>query len=145
MASYADLSPCDYFGRWAELLVAVGWIEHVPAPPGGPVSQAFFDRLAELLVDPWQPVVAAGRFPCPFCRFSGGPAQQAFGDRVVTMGAANLFVPGEDRVFVAPSLVLHTIDAHGYCPPEVFQEAVLRCPPMKSVAYLEAVRPLRVT
>lgn len=145
MASYADLSPCDYFGRWSELLIAVGWLDHPPASPCGPVSRDFFDRLAELLVDPWQPVVAAGRFPCPFCRFSGGPAQQAFGESVVTMGAANIFVPGEDRVFVAPSLVLHTIDAHGYCPPEVFQDAVLRCPPMKSIAYLKEVRALRVT
>jgi hypothetical protein len=33
----------------------------------------------------------------------------------------------------------HYIDAHEYCPPEEFQKAVLACPEMKSLAYMQAL------
>jgi hypothetical protein len=54
------------------------------------------------------------------------------------MGVSNLFVPADGRVFVAPSLIVY-VDAHGYAPPVEFQRAVLKCPPMKSTAYLRQV------
>ncbi len=42
-------------------------------------------------------------------------------------------------LYVAPSLILHYIDAHGYAPPDQFQRAVMECPPMKSMPYLRAL------
>ena len=51
-----------------------------------------------------------------------------------------LFVPGETCLYAAPSLVAHYVDAHEYRPPEAFLRAVRACPPMKSMAYLKAIR-----
>ncbi|HKV77945.1 MAG TPA: hypothetical protein VJP02_07395 [Candidatus Sulfotelmatobacter sp.] len=42
MAYYADLSPCDYFGRWQEVLIAVGWLEPGHSFARGKVSKEFF-------------------------------------------------------------------------------------------------------
>jgi hypothetical protein len=43
-------------------------------------------------------------------------------------------------VYVAPSLVVHYIDAHQYAPPDAFQHAVTSCPPMRSMDYFKAIR-----
>jgi hypothetical protein len=47
--------------------------------------------------------------------------------------------------YVAPELILHYIDQHGYSPPAEFQQAVLDCPTMRSVAYLQAILKLGLT
>ena len=57
----------------------------------------------------------------------------------LSLGTSNLYVPFEGGIFVSPSLIAHYIDAHDYTPPEVFQAAVLECPPMRSMAYLKAI------
>lgn len=36
-----------------------------------------------------------------------------------------------------PELILHYVDAHEYCPPQPFLDAILACPPMRSTAYLK--------
>ena len=40
---------------------------------------------------------------------------------------------------VSVECIAHYVDAHGFCPPATFQEAVLRCPEMRSRAFLEAL------
>lgn len=55
------------------------------------------------------------------------------------MGTSNLFVPAEGFLYVAPSLILHYMDAHDYSPPVDFQRAVMACPAMRSMEYLKAV------
>ena len=62
------------------------------------------------------------------------------GDNDIMLGAANVFVPSDEAIYVAPSLVLHYIDAHAYLPPEEFRRAVEACPPMRSIEYLKALR-----
>ena len=42
-------------------------------------------------------------------------------------------------ILVAPSLVLHYIDAHQYLPPAEFISAVLRCPEVGSPEYVRAL------
>ncbi len=126
-------------------LVAVGWLEPEHAYERGAVDERFFHRLMELLVEPWQPFAAAGFHRCGFCRFSGGlapvtcyPMRSA--DRLtVTVGAANVFVPGRDVLYMAPSLIVHYIDAHEYKPPGEFIDAVMACPEMRSAGYLKAI------
>ncbi|WP_444547640.1 DUF7919 family protein [Sorangium atrum] len=142
MVYYPDLSPCDYFGRWQDILRAVGWHESGHSFTTGPVAKEFFGALMRLLSNPWQPVAFAGRQPCPYCRFTGGAAELRFEDVAISVGANNLFVPARDEavVYVAPSLIAHYIDAHDYCPPPVFQEAVLDCPEMRSFAYLKKIK-----
>lgn len=136
---YSDLGPCDYFGHWGEILVAIGWLDRDRPFARGPVPKPFFEALVRLLVDPWQPAVAAGHAPCPFCRFTGGPAEVRLVGLVAPLGSNNVFVPSDKVVYVAPSLVAHYVDSHEYAPPQVFQEAVLRCPAMKSIAYLRQI------
>ncbi|XXX76295.1 hypothetical protein WMF30_52460 [Sorangium sp. So ce134] len=140
MAYYPDLSPCDYFGRWQDVLRAVGW--HEPNHPfaTGSVSKNFFEALMRLLSDPWQPAAVAGYQKCAYCRFTGGPAELRLEGVTVRVGASNLFVPTEKEVYVAPSLIAHYIDAHEYCPPSIFQDAVLNCPEMRSIAYLKKIK-----
>jgi hypothetical protein len=133
LAYYVDLTPCNYFGRWQEFLIAVGWLEPGHSFATGKVSKKFIEQLVFLLRDPWQPVVAAGFHRCAFC--------QLIGERnTIVAGTANLFIPAKAGVYVAPSLVAHYVEAHEYCPPVDFQEAVLTCPEMKSFAYLKEMK-----
>jgi hypothetical protein len=52
---------------------------------------------------------------------------------------ANLFVPSERAVFVAPELVVHSIEMHSSCPPAEFVAAVMAFPPMNSEAFHSAI------
>ena len=141
MPTMADMVPWNHRGVQRDHVLAIGWLGETNAPAAS-VPSEFFERLVSLLVNPWQPFIAAGFHACGWCRFSGGPAQlQAFGKRV-QMGRDNLFVPAGDRVYVAPSLMAHYIDAHGYAPPEQFQAAVMACPPMGSAEYLAQIERL---
>lgn len=142
---YPDLSPIQLLSREDSppSLLAVGWLEPGHDYRRGEVGEAFVRKLAELLVNPWQPAVAAGRHSCGFCRLTGGPAAFRFGNLVtsseVRIGVSNLWLPADGFLFVAPSLILHYMDAHGYAPPDEFQAAVMACPPMRSMDYLKAL------
>jgi len=118
----------------------VGWLQVGSPHEIGPVSEPFFAGLVRLLAEPWQPVVTKGFASCGFCQFSRGPYSLRYKRATIALGAANVFVPGESEVFLAPSLMAHYIDAHRYRPPDVFQEAVLRCPEMGSTEYLDMIR-----
>lgn len=140
MSYYQDLSEYNCHGLGGANLLAVGWLDVGMPYATGEVTAAFFESLLTLLVDPWQPAVTAGMQACPFCRFSGGPSTVRYGGIAAQVGAANLFVPYLDCVFVAPSLIAHYIDAHGYSPPADFQRAIAECPPMRSMEYLKRLR-----
>jgi hypothetical protein len=51
----------------------------------------------------------------------------------------DLYVPANQVIYVAPELIVHYIDAHQYLPPQVFIDAVLACPEMRSMDYLKAL------
>jgi len=141
VAHYDDLSPCDYF-RLADTsrLLAIGWLERGHAFARGDVDREVMRRLVALAKDPWEPFVFLGWHDCDLCPEPEGPATFDFEGQRVAVGTSNLFIPGPRGVFVAPSLVLHTIDAHGYRPPQAFVDAVIACPPMGSAPYLAALR-----
>jgi hypothetical protein len=141
MACYEDLSGCPGFGaEHAGKLLAVGWLSPRRDYTRGEVEADFVNRLVDLLVDPWQPAVSPGRHACEFCRLTGGPSMIEYqGKKVLHIGQTNLFVPAEGFLYVAPSSILHYIDAHEYAPPPQFCRAVLDCPPMRSVQYLRAI------
>jgi hypothetical protein len=139
---YPDLSPCTYLPfEAAGKLVAVGWLDPGMEYVRGEVGQEFVRKLLELLHDPWEPVVALGIHECGFCRLSGGPSTFRFGrsGSEAILGASNVFVPADGFLFVAPSLIVHYMDSHEYSPPADFQQAVMACPPMRSMDYLKAV------
>jgi hypothetical protein len=134
MPHIADLTPIGH-----PQLIAVGWLARGAPFSRGPVSGAFVAALISLLEDPWQPHVPIGAHGCEFCRISGGPAQLVHAGRSIQLGALNLYIPHEGKIFVSPSLMAHYIDAHEYAPPDIYQAAVLKCPPMRSIGYLKAI------
>ena len=146
MTYFPDMSPCSYFGpQCARRLTAVGWLSHEHSYTTGDVSQAFIDKLLSLLIDPWQPYTLMGFHECEFCRISRGPRDIRWKGQTVPMGFNNLFVPGKDNAFVAPSLIAHYIDCHNYAPPTDFCAAVLACPQMRSMDYLRNIARLGLT
>jgi hypothetical protein len=137
MTYYPDLSPCPYFGKSeADQLVSIGWLDGEHPYLQGEVSEDFTDKLIELLVDPWAPMSILGFADCPFCTESDSVT---YNGKTIQTGTLNLFIPDESFLYVAPSLIAHYIISHNYLPPSRFLEAVLRCPPMKSKAYFEAI------
>jgi hypothetical protein len=120
--------------------IPIGWLSPAHAFDKGPVSEEFFEKLVFLLKAPWQIAVSAGFHRCEFCRFSGGMRELSYKGHQVSMGSSNAFIPDGERFYVVPSLILHYIDAHEFQPPPDFQDAVLRCPPMRSMDYFKAIR-----
>ncbi len=128
MAWYADLSPCGYFGQeCATFLRAVGWLERGQPFPVGPVDAEVYRQLVEMCKNPWEPGIFMGFHRCNLCLYEG------------TTGKRNVFVPAGKVVFVCPELITHYMNEHGYRPPEEFCDAVLACPPMRSMPYLKAL------
>ena len=125
MAWFADLGPLNYFpGSAAEILIAIGWLEHGHSFDTGAVDREVYGRLEALLQDPFQPLVSAGYHGCSICLF-----------RPEAKGTANLFVPAGSVVYVCPELILHYMNAHHYRPPSPFCQAVLACPDTRSMEY----------
>jgi hypothetical protein len=129
MTWYQDLANCNYFGQEAaEILRAVGWLSSKHAFPTGRVEHAVFLRLEELLADPWQPCAFAGVHECELCLY-----------HCEAHGVNNVFIPGDGILFVAPELILHYMNAHGYRPPEEFCCAITKCPDMATPEYRRAL------
>lgn len=119
------MAPCDFFGFWPGL-VAVGWLEAQHPFATGVVEDWVVRKLAKLLRQPYQPVSFMGWHDCSLC-----------GDN---HSYANLWLPGEGCIYVAPEGILHYILAHDYAPPEPFLEAIRQCPSMGSAGYHERLR-----
>jgi hypothetical protein len=139
-----DLTPYSSHGSEDESrLISVGWLDPEHDFNTGEVGHELVRKLADLLVNPWQPAIVMGFHQCGFCRLSGGPTSFRIRNLAsgpeVSMGLANLWLPANGFLYVAPSLILHYMDSHGYSPPAEFQEAVMACPPMRSIEYLKSI------
>lgn len=142
MTYFPDLDSCAYFAFAGDVdkLKAVGWLDDHHPFATGPHDQGLVLRLCLLAEDPWEPVHFMGFHACQLC---GG---REFGTTVVhagrrlTVGARNVFIPGDRVIYVTPSLVLHYILAHQYQPPQEFVDAVQCCPGMLTGEYVETMR-----
>jgi hypothetical protein len=138
MAYYPDLGNCSYFGKnTADRLIAVGWLDNEHPYSKGPVNEIITDKIVELLVKPWAPMYFLGYADCPYCAVPSHILTHK--GKTIAVGAYNLFVPGQNVLYVAPSLIPHYIITHGYSPPAAFCDTVLQCPPMNSPAYFQAI------
>ena len=124
MPALRDLAVCDHLPRVADHILAVGWLGQGLPYSRGPTARDVFDRLLLFAAQPWQPCVSMGVHECELCQFAG--------ERV---GSSNLYIPFDGKIYVAPELITHYINAHYYQPPRVFCEAVLACPAMDSMEY----------
>ena len=99
---------------------AIGWLHPDYPYTKGEVPAEFLARLKEFAARSGDSAEAryfgasGGYHTCEFC----GRAH----------GIANFGVPSGDLLFVAPEMVVHYIEQHGYCPPPEFVAAVLRSP-----------------
>jgi hypothetical protein len=136
VTEYDDLSPCTYFPiEEPHTLKAVGWLG--PSRPfhTGDVSDAFLEKLCQLLAHNWLPSPFPGVHECELCR-PGVQSSFIFGDHhLSSTSVANLFVPQDGVIYVAPEGIGHYILCHRYLPPPEFIEAVLNCPPARSMEY----------
>ena len=124
MTWYADLGTECQLARGPDIR-AVGWLSAHHEYPRGPVPPDFEDALRKHLSDPWQRVHAGGFHACELCR--GEPYRESL----------NLLIPTDTVIYIAPAMIGHTIADHDYLPPDEFIDAVLKCPPQGSPAYLE--------
>jgi hypothetical protein len=99
---------------------AVGWLHPDHPYTKGPVPAEFLARLKEFVARSGDSAESlhfgafGGYHTCEFCGRSHG--------------IGNFGVPSGDLLFVAPEMVVHYIEQHGYRPPAEFVEAVLRSP-----------------
>jgi hypothetical protein len=125
-----DLNTHAYFAR-GDNVRAVGWLEAGHRFARGPVPAEFLAALKVHVAKAFQPVIFMGSHRCSLCA-EGGRNRR---------GHHNLLVPTAGLLYVAPELVVHYIEDHGYQPPVEFIAAVLACPEQESAAYFELVRP----
>ena len=148
---------------------AVGWLGrgHAFNVRKTELSEMHFRKLLQLLQHPWQPGCFLGWHDCEFCeakdwkaplrtglfsslrnlfkppaRRVGYPWDRLVLERygmVIRFGIANLYLPGKDCIYVAPSMIAHYIDEHHYDPPAQFWQAVMDCPEMGTPAYKQAL------
>jgi len=125
MSYYPDLSVCDYFPlKHDGHLIAVGWLEKDSLYKKGNTPPEFYNKLKELLKNPFQVLSFAGIHECSLCLFESEKN-----------GKENLFVPYNGNIYVCPELITHYLNAHFYCPPTEFINAVLECPNTRTMDY----------
>ena len=104
-----DLSTQAYFAHGGNVR-AVGWLEAGHSFPRGPVAPEFLAVLKEHVAKACQPVNFMGEHHCILCDEGPPPWKSRKGHR-------NLLVPTAGLLYVAPELVVHYIEDHGYQPP----------------------------
>jgi hypothetical protein len=119
MSFFPDMG-CESLDAAGNHVRAVGWLHPDHAYSKGDVFAEFFARIKEFAARSGYSAEAlyfgafGGYYTCEFC------------DRA--HGIGNFGVPSGELLFVAPEMIVHYIEKHGYCPPPEFIEAVLRAP-----------------
>lgn len=151
---FEDLAPYGMLAEFAPgmRVKAVGWLQRGSQFQTGRVDPRVISRLFEDVNASWggRRFYCMGYHPCDLCP----NAPQRTGTPVVwqepgavdsasltaTVGGAELYVPGNGLVYIAPSMILHYILSHDYCPPPEFAEAVLNSPKVGTPEYIRAVQ-----
>lgn len=119
MTYFADLSH-QSMGAEGEHIRAIGWLHPDYPFSQGTVSAEFLARLklfasqSALSTKALFFAIWCGVHQCEFCGRS--------------IGAQNFGVPAADLLYIAPEMIVHYVEAHDYCPPLEFQEAVINSP-----------------
>jgi hypothetical protein len=134
---FADLSPCRYYG------LSVGWLEKGHDFVRGAVPSGFLDRLLERCRQP--EIRHRGAHFCEFCPTledaHAALIRELPGGERVRLGSGAIRVhPKVGLAFVAPTLIYHYVEAHGYLPSEGFIEAVMQDNPENAETRAERYR-----
>jgi hypothetical protein len=125
----ADLSSDGYFAV-GDFIRTIGWLEAGHPYQRGSVPDEFLTSLKRHVTEAFQPVVFFGFHKCSLCP-----------EGKQRSGCLNLLIPTPRLLYVAPELVVHYIEDHGYRPPQEFIEAVLACPEQESEEFMRMLRP----
>ena len=127
MVFIKDLEKYNCLSGDDDSFIAIGWLSGDDEFTRGEVSEVFFNKLVMLCDSPLQPVFSPGVHFCELCQFDG----PGF--------SGNIFIPYKNEIYVAPVAIVHYINAHWYCPPDIFIQAVIECPKMNSMEYKKAL------
>jgi hypothetical protein len=122
-----DFSNHCYFAK-GERLRSVGWLENSHSFELGEVPKDLLPLLREHLQAPFGIIDFCGSHRCSLCDCNSAPE-----------GNGELIVPSDDVCYVAPVLLAHYVEAHGYKPPSKFIDALRKCPPQRSELYMERI------
>jgi hypothetical protein len=89
----------------------------------GKVSHEIYSKLHEFNKIPLNFTIFRGFHFCDVCKSKDA------------RGHSNIFIPNKGKIYVCPELITHYIETHSYNPPKEFQDAVLACPPLRSMDY----------
>ena len=130
MTYYEDLNVCTYFDDYfrGNNLKAVGWLSKGHPYLKGKVPTRMFRKIQKLLKNAWQP--GGGFLGWHECELCEAPQNESI---------KNLFIPGENVIYVSPEGILHYVKVHSYKPPEEYLFAVENCPEMNSLEYFESL------
>lgn len=133
MTYYPDLST-ECMVEAGPNVRAVGWLDPAFPHTTGPVPQEFLVKLSIHCANPYEPLSCMGWHECEFLN-----AQSA---QCKVTGIRNVWIPGRnDLLYVAPVMIVHYIEAHGYRPPDEFIQAVMDAPEQKSDEYWRLMAP----
>ena len=104
---------------------AVGWLEAGHPYQQGSAPDGFLAQLKEHMARAYQPMLFWGFHECTLC---------ADGQR--RTGCLNLLIPTSQLLYVAPEMIVHYVEEHGYRPPLEFVDAVMACPEQESPRYM---------
>jgi hypothetical protein len=119
MSFFPDMG-CESLVAAGDHVRAIGWLHPDHSYTRGEIPAELLARLKEFAARSGDSAAAlyfgasGGFHTCEFC----GRAH----------GIGNFGVPSGDLLFVAPEMVVHYIEQHGYSPPPEFVAAVLRSP-----------------
>ena len=120
---FPDLSNENYFVK-GSMIKSVGWLSKEQDYTRGATPVEVVKKLQDLINNGlFQPIVFRGLHHCDLCQFDGEP------------GYKNLFIPGNECIYVSPEMILHYITTHWYKPPDEFIGALLNCPPHQTMEY----------
>lgn len=94
-----------------------------------PVPPDFYPKLMEHVRHRWQSVFFCGKQECKLCFWN--PYSES----------ANLWIPTERVIYLAPAMISHHIKSHRDKPPEEFVDAVFRCPRQGTPEFMERMKP----
>ena len=134
MSWFPDLGTITQVDR-GEHVRAVGWLSAQQAFPVGAVPAEFLDRLWEFAgksqdsIDALGWGMAMGWHDCELCKGY--------------LGTRNFGVPYGELLLVAPEMLPHYVEVHGYHPPAEFIRALMESPLPGTDEYRTVVAPFR--
>ncbi len=122
MPYFEDLSKYVYTEKSGAGLVNIGWLDSIHPFNTGEVDPEIALRIADLCRNPVNRM--RGYHKCEMC--SEYPVRESTGNKeeAITLGDAEIHIPGQNKVYACPTLIYHYIVRHKYKPPEEFLDAV---------------------